>query len=359
MRPSWRVAVFFLSAAIVALPSSQPSSVFIRSAVANAGVIEVTGFGFGNKAQAAPLKWDDFETGGAVGEPLTGYQQLTDPPPVYTSSKAYSGTRSGFFNFPTGKSSSTSYAAFTGLRDTELYMSYRVFIHRLAGDVSRNIKLARFASFGGQYNYPGYGSPQVGTTVMYTNNIHYIFPGDPNSNEYYDTIWNPPVYEGRWLRIEMHVKLGTPDVANGKFDVRVDGVRAARPGVNYDAYTTLRPTATNPFMDHVLLGFYVAHDPGGAYAMYYDDVYVDRTAARVELCNVPNWTDTAGRVCAPQPPQSWSDGRVVATYAPAGLGGSQYAYVITSSGNVNQTGFAVVAQAMPPQRPTNVRVDRH
>ena len=71
-----------------------------------------------------------------------------------------------------------------------------------------------------------------------------------------------------------------------------------------------------------------------------DEIYIDSTRARVEVCNAP--TLAASTRCELQLPTAWSDSSITVTlkqgYLPAGIA---YVYVMNAAGGVNAAGHPI------------------
>jgi hypothetical protein len=96
------------------------------------------------------------------------------------------------------------------------------------------------------------------------------------------------------------------------------------------------------------------------FKVYMDDIYVDTTQARVEICDSATWA--ARSHCEIQIPQnSWTDSQLEikvnrGTFA---TNSSAYLYVVDPNGNVNASGYAinfVSADTTAPAAPTNLSV---
>jgi len=76
--------------------------------------------------------------------------------------------------------------------------------------------------------------------------------------------------------------------------------------------------------------------------MYFDDIYIDNSLARVELCDSSTWAERTH--CEIQPATSWTDTNVIATFnrGQFNSGITAYLYVVSSDGNVNSTGKPIV-----------------
>jgi hypothetical protein len=96
-------------------------------------------------------------------------------------------------------------------------------------------------------------------------------------------------------------------------------------------------------LNSVLLGLMTYNtDPGDYYKMYVDDVYVDNTRKRVELCSGgPVWANRGE--CSPQPAVTWSDSTISISANTAGFisGSSAYFYVVGTDGDAIGSGYLI------------------
>jgi hypothetical protein len=150
--------------------------------------------------------------------------------------------------------------------------------------------------------------------------------------------------EGEWVRFETYLKQSSNDVANGVW-----------------LQTTYRPTlgtrevlswnnkilrnnksGGNPWELWEIGGaYYDMCDPGVQTATIdIDELYIDSTPARVEVCDGPTFAGSTR--CELQIASLWSDTSITITFNRGYLNtGAAYVYVITPSGGVNATGYAI------------------
>ena len=94
----------------------------------------------------------------------------------------------------------------------------------------------------------------------------------------------------------------------------------------------------------------------------YDDVYIDFTQARLEMCDTASWS--ARTRCEIQTPQSWSANSITIKNNQGSFnnGDTAYLYVVDSAGAVNANGFSVIIgsgsqpDTTPPSAPIGVTV---
>ena len=61
------------------------------------------------------------------------------------------------------------------------------------------------------------------------------------------------------------------------------------------------------YIDAAVMPFYIGSGAGD-YAFYYDDIYIDETLARIELCDNETWNNR--QKCEMQIPQTWNDNTI-------------------------------------------------
>lgn len=345
-------AVFFCfsSSAVFAAP-------IIQNISQASNTLTITGSGFGTKATASPIVWDDFNAGtngGAVN--LNGWIPDAGNSPTYSSTRAHSGGVSARTQFIGVNNYNSSVVRSIGSLST-VYYSYWVYVERLSGVASRNIKLTRVSSSGGTDTI--HSTPNLGATIFYdaVSPAYYVQGGDSSSITYYDNRdTSAPSDVGRWAKMEHYVKLSsTPGAADGEIQTFMDGYQVK----NTTGLVTLgSPSSGNTFRN-LTLSFYVAHDVGGDYYIYNDDVYLDNTRARVELCPNPAWSSRGQ--CETQIPTAWdSNGNSITVNVNQGQfsgNTAAYLYVVNSDGTVNTTGYPVTINfgSSPIQAPKGLK----
>lgn len=297
--------------------------------IKHGGTITIHGTGFGEKSPAAPLIWDDFESG-TEGEMLQGWllDASSGRSPTYAADLRYGqGTLSGMSDMTDSQYLS---AAYQNLNADEFYVSVRINEQHLSGPKSRNIKYPRVTSTERDARS---GDTLAGYTRLGETGIFYT--GNNNDGDL-DSVWTS-IPTGTWMRYELYSRLGDKGVANGARGFWINGQEIA----NDPAWATYGSQAGREY-ETFSLPFYVAHDEGGDYRIYYDNVYVDSTRARVEICESPTWSvDTEDEErCAVQLPTAWSNSAVTVTLQQGEFptGTQLYLYVVDSNGAVNEEG---------------------
>jgi len=322
---SFAAAALLLAGTTAAAPSiSSTSGTFTHG-----NSVTIGGSGFGSKSTAAPVKYDDFDDG-EVGSDLSGWSLVKSSGgvyPKYSDTRSHNGDQSGLASFENQYNCS----AYLGNLDlTTVYASYWVYWEKVSGDDTRNMKLARFTAAYGNYKD---GNPKMGYTGLNgSSGTWYLNNGDG-----YDMNWGNYVVGGTWHRIEMYfVASSSPGQADGTWAFWKNCSQI----VDEKDYVTIATTADRNFVRNFILPFYCAHDPGGPHRVYYDDVYLDSTQARVEIGNASTWSGCSHKEI--QVPTAWSSSSITVDVNKGSMSdGTAYLYVVDSSGGVNSSGYQI------------------
>lgn len=355
--------IIYLSTLLM-LSTTALGAPIITKASNSSNNITIEGSSFGAKTIVPPYKWDDFESGN-TGTELNGWllDSSGGPKPQYSSLRSHSGLKSGLAQFNgVNNYNCTAYVSLGNL--TEIYSSYWVYVDKLSGDYSRNIKYARAIGSStykdNNWTMPGFGITNLSPAVTNPGEptAYYWTPNDITTKSTYFNYAGGDLTFGEWHRIEMYSKVNSQLDANdgilqmwdnGKLLVNLTGIANTTSSQLYPSARTYR---------WFVLPFYVAHDPGGDHNIFYDDVYIDNTRARVEMCQNNTW-NTRGK-CEPQIPTSWSvDGsRIVVTANKGQLinNSTVYLYVVNNDGTVNTNGYPLTLSSTtsPVQAPKGV-----
>ena len=218
---------------------------------------------------------DDFE-GGTHAEPLSGWSLFSShgKVPVYSNADVMTGNLSGKADFTDGNFNSTAeYKSLGGL--TKVYVSYYFKVSLLSGVPSRNIKLGRLSS--------GYKTAYVEPTGLTffpvnANGIFYTYSAIEGDSKA-PTTWLNDLVDNNWHRAEYLLELSNPaGAANGMTRITLDGKSIAN-------HADIITEELGNKIEWFTLPYYVAHDPGGSYHIFYDNVVVSKNQARVEVCD--------------------------------------------------------------------------
>lgn len=294
--------------------------------------VTVQGSGFGNKAQAGPVIYDDFETGPVGGQvenqPAVVGQWETGAGsgnPIYTDEQAHGGQQACKNPF-TQQVYNSSLAV--NLDFETAYLDYWVRAHPLdptePDGLTRNWKPFRLYGNSDQF--------QSGVTMLNGAGsmiVYFLGGGGPDVTEWYGA----PTYPRRqWFHIQYWLQLNDVGSANGAVRALVDGQMDGADAVELS-------TADIP-MNQVRVGHYWATDgvsgwdytnPGAD--IYVDSVYFDTSWARVELGNDADYGACTHREI--QLVTAWSDTEVTFTLQQGSLPtGPAWAFVIDETDQV-------------------------
>lgn len=295
------------------------------------------GSGFGQKSSPAPVKYDAFESG-SVGSQLSGWDFDTGggtQNPEYSNTWVRpNSTRSAVSIFENGQYLS-SFGVYRPAGFATVYMDFWVLFDR-PNPVSRNHKLYRlYAGVNG-------GLPnQYLQLYCNSNNPEGHFTSDGVSGGGWSDTREYPGWGGdsaqhNWVHVQIYLEQSDPGVMNGILKSWFDcGNR-----VNRSDYLT-RDTVNTSDWHSLWFGNYNGHESdqycaaSGDSHIYFDNVYIDVTQARVEVGNNANYDSCTHREI--QVPVSWSDGEVQVTANPGSFnpGEQVWFFVVNDSGAVS------------------------
>jgi hypothetical protein len=286
--------------------------------------ISIGGSGFGTKSKAAPVKWDNFDSG-TVGSNVGNGWQITGSPNYPKYSTDYlrtNSTKSVLCDFATGSNPYNSSFGLTITSDV-FYVTYWRYDHPTSG-TAYNYKPFRI------YGTSGNSLPQaILNEYDYQNPIFYV--ADTSGKSILDYRGsNMP--NNQWHREEYYLYAGTQGSSNGVFQHWDNGSAWGS--------VTGRFLIDSARFSIIRIGhFWDTND--GLLKAYIDDAYIDTTLARVEVCSGSSWNSRSH--CEIQPPTSWSSSSVQVTFNRGSFssGNTVYLYVVDSSGNVNSSGYPI------------------
>lgn len=365
------IRILLIICGVVSLPSllsAEPRIDKFTGQLTHGNSITITGASFGTKPSPVPLKYDDFESG-TVGNDLGNGWDISNgcgangTNPKYSSTvfRGGSSTKSARVVFDGSCiGGGTSNAANFAIRNRAMPKLYLDFWYNLDSipPYSRNHKLFRIHS------------------DKYTPNIYYqiycatqprasLIQDMPNGNlppNQYDALVNlDPGYaaeylNGKWSHFQVYFEESTPGQYNGTAEIWIDGVKVVDRVNNFWNHGT---NENGAYWSDLYFGNYFAHDAGNCAAhtasasTYWDNVYVDTTRARVELCSSSTWNNR--RHCEIQIPQAWSSNEIGIKLNQGSFNTfndkSLFLYVVDANGLVNQNGFVLCPECPGPPRP--------
>ncbi len=327
-----------------------PSVSDVGGTILDGQQINISGIGFKIKSPVAPLLWDNFEDG-SDGSRLSTKERWVSlyggTGGYYNSVDKYSGNLAAYQTYvnpyPMGEVTNNF---FFPTEQMEVYYSYVTkYVGSVGDGVFKNGRICANAGSNPPYNGPGNASWSM-------NSVGYSTGGgldgvehspDPNGSVTYDNN-GLGLRDGNWHRLELYKKMSTPGVADGIFWGNIDSddgfakYANSRSRTNYAVMT--RGVDETYLHYGILLG--LMHTSGtGTSKIWVDDVYVDNTQARIELCSGSIWSTRTH--CEPQIPKiTWNDSNISATVNQGTISnGTAYLYVVDKDGNVNASGYAI------------------
>jgi hypothetical protein len=373
-RPAYRAVKVVTWIGVLAgiLPAfSAPVIQQISGTLTHKGTITIRGSGFGSKASAAPVVWDDATKSdisniwdGAWPDVLPGYNTNYYSPmrgitPPHSHDTRYI---AGAHAANTGANSGYNviFFKYISLQPFPFYI-YASWYQRadnewvFGGD--NNFKTFDYSEGKGPYSqyswYTAYGPPHPGSKTDGAQWVTESAPTLSNPDVNGHNVWwgigvNPMA--GRWSKVE--IAFMVTDQTNGYVKVWENGHQV----VNY-----VGPTDTYPGTQRtVCVGGYARMQGYQSNWRYWDDVYVDTTLSRVVLADKPVLSEAT--IIENQIPSTWSDGSITATVNLGQFTQGQTAFliVVDSSGTPSASGFAVTADGTgtgaAPKPPSSISV---
>ncbi len=299
--------------------------------------VTITGCNFSTDGDELPVKFDDFE-GCDPGTDLgqrgwhVSAEGDTALPTCDTGQSYGQGTVSGHADMSGGGEAAT----FLRGQDAMAFYVSLWFYYFTDGAPATHKGVRVHADDGAhQYTaYPGvfmqdYAGPNARITVEPMNEAS----SPPVEWQSYS---HSTVPQNGWHRLEYYFALSqSPGAADGAIRNWLDGTLEA------DAQGVTRGDGVTDHWQLVMLPFYYGNGGGGT--VWYDDVYIAKSLAHLELCSGATWSSKD--TCQVQLPTSWTDTRIVATVNQGGLSaGPLYVYVVASNGQANATGHQIDLQ---------------
>ena len=345
-------SILFCLLPLVAIAAPSISSV--TGAVSDEETIVISGSSFGTKSPAAPLKYDDFASG-TNGQSISGWDDYNGLPKYSTTEIRYSGTKSAHQDYSGSDTGAGIGLEGSSIPDgtTELYVSFWTWTESW-GNAARNVKIMSTGTF--DFSAQNFWEtridcyPETSSGHLYAMNGTGCTGGGGYSDDW--GIGDSPIADdSQWHRTTSYVRIGT----SGYRDLWLDE----------DLLSSISGGFTNNSCElkYLLIGHYWADADSNA-NRYVDEVYVDITPARVEICNQSSWSaahDGSGTDhCEIQSPSAWSATSISVTFNQGSFNteDTAYLYVVDSSGNAS-AGYQVEigSETGTPSQITGVSID--
>lgn len=310
-----------------------PQIANISGSVVHGSQTTITGQFFGSKTPAAPRYWADFESGTGLSSFSLSQSWTSESPLEHTNVNERRRSTGAIRSDVAAAGGAVPYVE--NMNSERWYMFvkryYALDIIADKGPNGFNLKVNRM--------WAGFAADNH-------NNIYVNWQGDDGwgsgraFNEYtsvsggaqwfHNILFTP----NQWVTDEIVYAASDVGVQNGIFDYFRDGTPAWNDR-QWQTRTQSLPNAYNMFFfDQVSNGT----GPGPLW-IYYDDIYMDDTWARVMVCDSPFWSRCQKKEI--QIPTSWTDNQIEFIVNLGDLDvntQSGYLYVVTSEGLVNAQG---------------------
>ena len=309
----------------------------------------IAGSNFGTKATATPLKWDNFEAG-TVGNRIGGNNAVIGGTwsdfssgstyPVYNATQVRpNSTRSSYYDYASAYNISLQ-----EIHDNQAEWFFSYWYYTNQADSARQSKPWQMygSSSDEPMTYMGWG--QNGVDGFLRIGMMDAGSSDPNNGAAANQSWygvgasDIASVRNKWIRIDVYLKQSTGGLTNGEYRVWLSN------GTNSTWMSLWRyPTktrSTSNYWRQLMLGEYFG---GGntTHQVWMDDVYIDSTQARVEICDKSTWTSRTH--CEIQIPTTWLDNSITFNVNPGSFTDlrNTYLYVVDSNGNVDSNGYSL------------------
>ena len=320
--------------------SGQPSITNVIGSYDHGETIIIVGSGFGSKATAAPVKYDDFESG-ANGSLITTWEIDVGGTPYGTGVKRYPEHSNGRTRTGSNISALTAFEHGQYLNTfgvypfgdqglPHVYYDAWFYIDRPVGSQdSRNHKMIRL------YPYLNSGLPNTyPATVCYRNTIFFTGDSDGDQHDYSNYTVDETVQN--WTHIQAYLETSDEGVQNGVLKWWINGELVADRN-DWQSKRTGYPADWGS----VWFGNYYAISEGPACPqavdtdIYWDNVYVDNTQQRVEIGNNISYNSCTIREI--QIPSQWMDTSISVELNAGGFASEAnvYVFVVDPSGNIS------------------------
>lgn len=329
-----RCLMFSALMLIAAAAGAQPVIQSVPTDLVNGRTISITGIEFGAKVPAAPLKWDNFDSG-VPGTEIQGWQidsaKSQYLPKYSTEVTRTPGSQSLYQHYMDGNYGCAVYIY--PLPDFQkLYVS-GWWYNEVGGAPSRNVKLINLS--GGQ-GYSNVAQPQNRTDLYPINPNGHLYATTPDGEEIGDYSLRGDLHSNEWMRIERFVDVGT---INGG-----DGVSWIKRNLQDWAGITGTLYSDQSKYTLLLITHYFAQDTGTPrpwMKSFWDELYVDTTPARVEIGDAPTWNACSHREI--QVPYAWDNTNIsfIVNRGTFPAGSEAYLYVVDENGVDSGVGFPI------------------
>lgn len=330
------LVIYFFSSVGVSLATTPTISTPPMLPLAHKTTATFTGINFGKKIPAAPLRYLDFE-----GEPNgknvpntenTGGLYVADGIVFDNSYQRFPGAQNAQQNFNNGRYNQT-----IGLNDANTITSDKLYIHgywhiKTHGATSRNAKFINLAQSYGSGNWESRVDADNNSCGASPQTMTSLRPGCPQTTgtTYWGGNWSTMLGDdGKWHRLESYVELKP-----GYRSIRVDNHLWGELST-----TDMTAGCSDTSIGYVYFGHYYDNStcsPKPEAERWWDEMYIDTTQARVELCDSSQWASRSH--CEIQIPSAWTDTSITFSVNKGSFTENEnvYIFVVNENGEVSE-----------------------
>jgi hypothetical protein len=349
--------------------SATPDITGVKGVVLVGDALDVSGTDFGTKAQAAPIRYDDFEIGTTVGhlivDDLTWWSRQTSTAQIATIANDNcrpNKTKCGKFVESVDSSDSAIradeiYARQVGFAKTgKMYLNFWSYVDVLGNaDGTASSYQIKFIQTAKDW------SPGQAVILPTYDFSHWQYGSPPNSG-WYNKTYQANYWDGGgsstsvsfprdafktpgWYQISIQTDFGTIGSANGSTKMWVSKLGLSG---TYSLVSTsgVKYVVASGYPDYIKFGWYAgSYYPTSSNAftttLYYDNIYIDNSFARVEIGDADTYDNCTHREI--QIPVTWETGHISLKVNPGSfnLNDNVFLYVFDESGVVNAKGYPI------------------
>lgn len=341
------VAVLFvISIGFAGIASAEPQIQAVAGAIPNGSNVTISGFDFLQKAPAAPLRYFNFENG-ENGVRLPDQSSggwytvgMNGSYPRYSQDRQRIPGEVCALQDYSDASNQT-----IGLRDIDvdtLYVSGWTY----RDDYNGTAMYCQNVKFWGNFTARDNGTstfPQNRLDTYWSGGSGHLYCLDENGQSMANIGTGTREYLDEWFRLERYMAIGDPSGDNG----------ITWASYNLDRFAELNGTFYNggSAYEYWLIGQYFRKEPFNDpdlpephVRVYWSELYVDNTLARVEIGDQQDWDACTHREI--QIPVAWQDGQITITgnWGTFAAGSQVYLFVVDRTGQ-HSVGFSATLGA--------------
>ncbi|GAB6909888.1 exported hypothetical protein [Desulfosarcina cetonica] len=342
----------------------------VSDTVKNGEIISINGSSFGDKLNANPIRYDDFE-GMTVGDTLdkaTGWWSVVEhtyKPMISSDNQRNKDSSKNLKCYSKDSQNSIAYKNNIGFANTGKILfstwvrwdwgnvtydsRYQIKSWRIPASVASNggVTYPDFAAFNWWYDKNG------GYSVHYVQN--HLGEDSGSNTEYFNS---NVLRQDRWYHIMIQADMGTPGKTDGSWWIWTSSADFSSIYSKITQENCLVMVEGSNLLDAVKLDNYL-DDGDGTLTLYWDDIYIDNSWARVEIGNASSYDNCTHREI--QIPTSWSSDSISIKINTGSFnsGDGVYLFVVDSEGNTSSGYKIIIGDDSGIKPPQNVRLSEN